>query len=225
MKKFKYRGFATLLLTAFWLWMCVSGFMCYIAPRGRDAHWAGWNIMGLDKDGWGSVHIISSFLFIGIGIWHLWFNWAIMKAHMIKGGKKAMVHKRELGAAFGISTLVMMLTIMQFQPLQAVSDFSEKLKDDYAQTIDRSPWAHAEEFSLATLGRKLGISSERIMQIAEKTGYKVDLYDRLDEIAKEYDTTPMAIFAMIRGELGDEYRLPDKKAATKCGGGPRKQKI
>ena len=73
--RFSWRAFTSILLVWSGLVMAVSGIVLYIAPTGRVAHAAVWTLMGLDKEGWGAVHTILSFIFTIFAILHIVLNW------------------------------------------------------------------------------------------------------------------------------------------------------
>lgn len=49
--------------------MLVSGAALYFAPKGKISNETGWQVSGLDRQGWDSIHIILATLFVGFKLW------------------------------------------------------------------------------------------------------------------------------------------------------------
>lgn len=69
------RGLTSLLTLAGFIIMGVTGLVLYFVPQGRIAYWTHWTFLGLDKTQWGDIHILSSVLFVAVGIVHTVNNW------------------------------------------------------------------------------------------------------------------------------------------------------
>ncbi len=69
------RAFASLCSLAGFMLLCVTGLILFLEPHGRVAYWTRWCFLGLEKDQWGNIHIISGFLFLIAGAFHLYYNW------------------------------------------------------------------------------------------------------------------------------------------------------
>ena len=81
-KRFSAKGFTSLLLTCSFLVLAVSGIILFMTPKGRDAHWTNWTMLGLGKEGWGAVHINNSILFLAASeIKRLWIGCGLNAQH------------------------------------------------------------------------------------------------------------------------------------------------
>ncbi|MDD3289087.1 MAG: DUF4405 domain-containing protein [Alphaproteobacteria bacterium] len=67
-----WRAVISMLMVFGFVILAVSGILLYVAPHGRAAEWS---FMLLNKQDWRNLHIVFSFLFIAISIWHLVLNW------------------------------------------------------------------------------------------------------------------------------------------------------
>ena len=77
--RFSYRVLTSFFVTFDFLILLVTGVVLYVVPHGRVANWINWELMGLSKDQWTSVHILSALLFLLVSILHLIFNWKPFK--------------------------------------------------------------------------------------------------------------------------------------------------
>ena len=89
--------------------------------------------MGLSKDQWTSVHILSALLFLLVSILHLIFNWKPFKHyfyHKLQG-----VHRlRELSLALLISGFFFYSGVSSVKPLAYVLDWGESLKESWVES-------------------------------------------------------------------------------------------
>ena len=123
--RFSYRVLNSFFVTFDLLILLVTGVVLYVVPHGRVAYWTNWELMGLSKDQWTSVHILSALLFLLVSILHLIFNWKPFKHyfyHKLQG-----VHRlRELSLALLISGFFFYSGVSSVKPL--ANDLNTALK-------------------------------------------------------------------------------------------------
>ena len=100
--RFSYRVLTSFFVTFDFLILLVTGVVLYLVPHGRVANWINWELMGLSKDQWTSVHILSVLLFLLVSIFHLIFNWKPFK-HYFYHKLQGVQRFRELSLALLIS--------------------------------------------------------------------------------------------------------------------------
>lgn len=206
------RGFISLLLASQFLLLTISGVVRYGSPRGRDANWANWQIFGLDKDQWSSLHIVSAvFVLILAGV-HLFYNWRPFISY-IRTRSNAMRRKKwELVISILLTIVIIFGTVLNVPPLGFLIEHSEELKDDYATSIQRSPWPHAEEATLSFLAKSYEVPTKQIVRKLQKSGYNVNEADSLLHIGKRYKTSPLKIYNLLGLK-----QLSKNKNQTRCG--------
>jgi hypothetical protein len=146
--KFQTKGFTTILLAAAFVVMSLSGIILYLAPRGRVANWAGWMMLGLEKQDWRGVHINLSLLFLIVAGLHLYLNWPLFLAYIKKKGSLALNLKLETLMALLLAVVVLAGTILHIPPFSTIVDFSSQIKDYWERQASESPTPQTEELSV-----------------------------------------------------------------------------
>jgi hypothetical protein len=199
-KGFHKRGFITFLTLMSFLIMTVTGFVLYFAPQGRIAYWVDWRFWGIGKTDWGSIHTISCFLFVIVGIYHLIFNWKALVnyiANKVSGGFRL---KKEFGIALIISLAVILGSMYQVPGIKQVLDFSEYAKTLWVKGKEYDPpIVHAEQLSLKNFAKKMNIDLAPATAELNKNGVKVaNPDDSLSKIAKDNRTSPVNLYILIK---------------------------
>ncbi len=203
------RSLTAFLVTWSFLILTISGVVLYIVPQGRIAYWVHWGLWGLEKEDWGHVHMMFGGLFIVTGILHLYFNWKPFKKYLAERISGQYRVSRELAISLLLSILILAGSIWEVPPVSWVFDLNKTVKDAWVTGPDlEPPFGHAEEISLAGIARRMNLDLPKAEQALLDAGFKVaDRGDSLDRIARDNDTTPMAIYGVIR-------RFPLKQEAT-----------
>ncbi len=203
------RSLTAFLVTWSFLILTISGVVLYIVPQGRIAYWVHWGLWGLEKEDWGHVHMMFGGLFIVTGILHLYFNWKPFKKYLAERISGQYRVSRELAVSLLLSILILAGSIWEVPPVSWVFDLNKTVKDAWVTGPDlEPPFGHAEEISLAGIARRMNLDLPKAEQALLDAGFKVaDRGDSLDRIARDNDTTPMAIYGVIR-------RFPLKQEAT-----------
>ncbi len=94
-----------------------SGIFLYVSPSGRIARETGWQILGVDKEGWESIHDLFGFVFIFITLLHLWLNRKVLLAYLYDRVRKVYRLKAELITALLFTGLVFAVAVLHLLPL------------------------------------------------------------------------------------------------------------
>jgi len=195
------RGFVSLLLLFQTVVLAFSGVVRYFSPRGREAHWVDWRVLGLNKDQWTSIHMVSALAFVILATVHLIYNWRPMLSYIRRSAQAVRRRGLALAAALLLSAVLLALTVTNLPPAGMLFAESEKLKDDYAASIERAPWAHAEEATIETVCKRLGVPVEKALGALKSAGFPAhSSMETLAEIARRHGTSPNRVFAVIEGQ-------------------------
>ncbi len=137
------RSFAVFSMFLIVLILGISGIVLYVAPPGRYANFAGWQVLGVDKAGWESIHTNFSWIFLILTTLHLYFNWRVIRGYLRRGLVWTVRYRLELGTATGVTLLVLAGTIMNWPPFSTVMNFGETVKrywETQGVTVIGSPW-------------------------------------------------------------------------------------
>lgn len=97
--------------------LILSGIALLVSPSGRIARQTGWQILGLDKGGWESVHDLFGFFFIFLTLVHLWLNRHAIICYLQNRARTAFRMKKELIAALLVTAVVFLLATLHVFPL------------------------------------------------------------------------------------------------------------
>ena len=84
----------------------------FIVPKGRIAFWADWQMWGLTKDQWGSIHIVNGMLFLSALCLHIYYNWHPIISYFKNRVGEIKLFTRELNAASVSYTHLTLPTIL-----------------------------------------------------------------------------------------------------------------
>ncbi len=189
----------SLTLAFSFLIMSITGVILYIVPKGKVAYWADWHIFGLTKTQYGDLHITSMFLFLVITIWHIYYNWKPLVNYLKDSTKKVTFSKKEFLIALALNTLFVAGTLIGIQPFQATLDINNDIKSYWEKEYGSPPYGHAEESSLNSFSRRMGIDIEQAMMRLHEKNIRVDAASQtLLEISQENKISPKTIFDAIK---------------------------
>ncbi len=196
------RAFVSLLLLVQTAVVTVSGIVRYVSPRGREAHWVDWRVWGLDKDQWSSVHMVSAALFLALAVLHLAYNWRAMVAYLGRAAGTLRGRGTEVSVVLLVTVGLLALTILDVPPANLAFRYSEQLKEDYAASVERAPWAHAEDATVEQVSRRLGLPVATVLADLEDAGMPArDGTETLAEIARRYGTSPAQVYEAFAAGL------------------------
>ncbi len=208
--KFSWKSFISFGLTYLFIILLVSGIMLFAAPPGRYAHWVNWKILGFTKDDWGAIHIVFSFTFIILSIFHLFvINWKSFLLYLRSKKKKGINKNREFYWSTILTLVFFFGIIFSVPPFKYVVDFGEYLTESWEQVENEPPIPHAELLTITELAEQLEISSvEEIIQKLKNHDIKFDNTNEqtLQEIAEINNTTPIKIYEQITSQIKSQQR-------------------
>ncbi len=211
--KFQFKGFVSLFLAVLSLVMGFSGIILYLVPRGRVANWTGWTMLGLEKQGWQTIHMNFALLFLIVVGLHLYLNWSIFWAYIKRKERLAINLKLETLIAILLAGVVLTGTIMRIQPFNTVLDYNYQIKNYWDRWASEAPSPHAEELRLNQFADNLSLSSSAIMKALQQDGLVItDAKTTIGEIATANGMTPADVFSAIK------KHFPDASKQGKGGG-------
>ena len=194
------RSFIAFLVTWSFIILTVTGIILYIVPQGRIAYWINWNLFALDKTQWGELHMIFGGLFIGTGIWHLYYNWKPFKKYLSEKVSGHIKIKRELVTSLLLTFVIISASILRLPPVSWVFDLNGYIKDSWITSPAlEPPFGHAEEVSLAALARRTGLDLKRAETALQQNSITFNgAKDTIKQIATANDKTPKEIWQLIQ---------------------------
>lgn len=209
-RKFSWRAFISFGLTYMMLILLVSGFILYISPPGRYAHWVTWSLWGMTKEEWQSIHTIFSFSFIILSIFHLFSaNWRAFVYYIRAKSVSGFNKKFEFLFATLLIAFVFVGTFYSVPPFENVMTLGEDLTNSWEKVEKRAPVPHAELLTLSELAYQLKIDSVEVMTRKldnHKISYENTTVQTLQEIANANQMTPAELYEIISKNAGNEMQ-------------------
>ena len=199
--KFKFRAFTALIVLWSFILENVTGIVLYIVPPGRIAHWTNWKLWGFTKEQWAALHTIFGYIFLIFAVIHIYYNWKPILNYIKRKVKTGLRMRMELTVSLILTVLVFVATAISIPPFSTVMDFGTKMKNSWEESNQEPFIPHAEEMSLDKLIEQIGISLEEAQLLLEEKGIKVENSGSLvKDIAKDFDTSPVAIYEILEKE-------------------------
>ncbi len=198
--KHSLRSLTAFLVTWAFIVLTVTGIILYIVPQGRVAYWVHWSLAGMEKEQWGWVHMMFGGVFIISGFLHLYFNWKPFKKYFADRVKGHFKLKQEIVVATVLTMLIFVASAFNIPPASWVIDLNGWAKGTWVTSPESEPpYGHAEEASLAGISRKMDFDINKVTTALDAKGIEfTGIKDTLDNIARNNNTTPMAIYEIIR---------------------------
>jgi len=193
------RGFISLLLTFSFLILLLSGIVLFIMPHGRIAYWLDWRFLGINKDGWTSVHIMFGIIAVLASLFPLFmFNWKTFLGYVKKGAKKGASLKAELVLSVVLCTVVFIGASKESIPFSSIMDAGESIKKSWVTKNQKPPLPHAELMSIAELCDRLDIPVNDAIGRIRNAGISIKgPGERLAFIAKRNKISARRIFIIM----------------------------
>ena len=210
-----FRGLTAFLTLSGFLLMTLTGIVLYFEPEGRIAYWVDWTFLGLTKSDWGNIHVISSFLWVIAGAFHLYFNWKILMAYFYRKAKGGWNLKKELITAVVVSVLVVIVSMYPVPPFSNFLDLGDTLKSSWVEGPEfEPPFGHAELLSLKVFCKKTNIDLDLALAEFKQKGYTVDSpQTTLADIAAANHVSPKDLYSAIR-QLEEKIVMPKTEKYT-----------
>lgn len=223
-RTWKWRSLVSFYLLFAGVAMLISGLVLYVAPQGRVAHSTGWQLLGLGKEQWESVHTLFSYTGAIFGIAHLILNWKVLLNYLRTRTHRAYRLRAELVIALLLAVIVGIGSALHLPPFGAVMDWSETLKDSWdtkaalpitseeheEETIPTQEAATEEygngnagtgwgQFTVGELCAQEGIPVADGLAHLDEYGMKVDASSRIRTLADSSGYAPSEVADIIRG--------------------------
>jgi hypothetical protein len=215
-KKFSWRSFISFGLLYFFLVLLFSGAILYITPPGRIANWTDWQLLGLTKSQWQTMHTNFSYLFAILSIFHLFtINWKTFWSYIRSRVRSGLNRKTELILATLLTAIFMFGVIYSWPPFSTIMDLGETLKEGWEEEYTAPPVPHAEEFTIMELSSDiLKIPEAEVVSKLADLGIMVENnMQNLKDLSGQVDLSPSAIYNELAGDSRHE------KVGIKQGGG------
>ena len=145
MDRMQKRGLTSFLTLGGFLVMVFTGIVLYIAPLGWAANRLDWTFLGLNKHQWSDIHVIFSMLWMVAGLFHLYFNWRVLKAFIHNKAHGGWRMRKELALAAVVMAVVMVCAVYQAPPVQYIVDLSDRIKSSWITTTPTGEFADRSE--------------------------------------------------------------------------------
>ena len=213
-KFFRGRVLTSLVITAAFLVMLLSGIVLFAAPEGRVAHWTDWRFLGLAKDQWRALHNTTALLFLVGSCLHLYFNWRPLVFYIGSGG--GLDRKRELFGAVAIVAIVAAGTVVGMSPFSQITTLQYRVRAYWHTRTQPAPYPHAEDSTLADFAERTEVSLQELETELQKSGVTpTDPSATIGDLARKHRTSPSALM----GDLGSPGRHLGRGRGTSQGMG------
>jgi len=170
--RFRWRALTSVLITAAFLVLTLSGVILFLAPPGRVANWTNWAIFGLRKSEWGGLHIVFGALFLLSAVVHIFFNWRPLLGYFRNRWSQASGLRWEWLAALAIGGGVYWGTRAGAPPFSTLIAWSESIRESWESPRERAPIPHAELLTLKELADKAALDFALAASRLEAKGIK-----------------------------------------------------
>jgi hypothetical protein len=181
--------------------MTYTGIMLFIAPPGRVAHWANWELLGMNKELYGQLHTTFMVLFIVATILHLYYNWKPLTSYMKNQAKKLIIFTKEMIVATIITLLFTLGTIYQVVPFSSFLNFGEAIQDSWEKDYGTAPYSHAELSSLKSFCQKLNYDLTESQKILKQNNIIFEISQSLSTIAHNNGVSPQFIYELLKNNF------------------------
>lgn len=197
-KKFKFRRFISFTLFFSFFILCFSGFALYIKPEGDIARWIDWTFVGISKSGWEGFHVLFSIFFLIFALVHLFFNWKVLLNYLKDKITRGLTLKKELFSSIIIIILLLICTVMQWQPFWKIAEWRQGFKKNKNLVTVEEPESGFSKKELSYVAEYVNLPVEKVVQKLNKLEIRVnDTNERLIDIAKENKTSPEIIYINV----------------------------
>jgi hypothetical protein len=169
---FRWRALTSVLITAAFLVLLLSGIILFIAPPGRVANWTNWAILGLRKSEWAGLHITFSALFLSAALLHIIFNWRPLLSYFRTRWGEASGLRFEWVAALVLVVGFYVGTRANWPPFTTLIAYSNSIRESWETPRQRAPIPHAELLTLQELANQASVNMSTVSSRLEAKGIK-----------------------------------------------------
>lgn len=227
--RFSFKAFTSFALVAGGVVIATAGIVLFIAPPGRVANLTDWQLLGLDRAGWGAVRTTFALFFIIAAALHIYFNWAVFKAYLNRRSSTTRSRWWELGSSLIFVALLVVLTLRGAPPFSNVAALGERARASWpvpdelprmsaqgasdpatapaTQTLEPAgtgprtsgSGAGMGQLTLAALCQQEGVALSDAIARLEAIGVTASGNDRLQILAARADRVPSEMASVVRG--------------------------
>ena len=198
------RRFTTFLLLFSFLSVVVSGVFCYVKPKGAVAHWTGWSLLGLTKEGWEGTHMSLSLLFLCAAGLHLFFNWKPFAHYFRNSFSFKGSGPWEALLPLCLVVLFWAGTLADVPPVSLVPEGHSYFKKKVwaGGGFPPVPWDGAEKTALGELALDYGLSFPVFRKKLEASGFTPrGSEETLKKLARRYEVSPAEVVLRALGPV------------------------
>jgi hypothetical protein len=210
-KKFNMRGLTSLFATYGFILLAITGIILYIVPAGRIAYWVEWQFLGLGKEHWGQIHILSCIMFLIAGGFHIYFNWKPLVRYFVEKANKGLGIKKELVVSTLVTLVIVFAAINRTPPFHYIFEWEDAIKNSWIISEEyEPPFGHAELTSLKSFTKKQGIDLKQAESLLKQNNIEVErTEDSMGKIANNNNISPMELYRMIKPlEKQEKVEIP-----------------
>ena len=200
---FKFRPFVSVMVSASFVMLVVTGAVLFLAPPGRIANWTDWRILALGKHDWIDLHIWFALVFLLAALCHLWLNWKPLISYFKSRATKRLGLRWEWVAAGIVCVGIFAGTRAAIPPFSNVLAWNEQLKWSWDKPTEQAPIAHAELLSLGELAEQANVPWETAQKRLVNIGLEgVTTEVEVRALADQNRMTPARVYELITGDSG-----------------------
>jgi len=208
-RTFSGRAFTSVATALCFTALAITGVVLFITPPGRVAHWTGWRLGGLTKDGWSALHIWFALSFLIASGFHIWLNWQSLLSYFKSRVTRHLALRREWALALVLCIAIFAGTLVEIPPFSSLMALNDGLKNSWEKSGERAPIPHAERLSLHELASKVGVELETMMANLKASAIAVESSESLvGDLAHDHHLTPMQLYHIAIGKSGQEHGRP-----------------
>ncbi|TWI76738.1 uncharacterized protein DUF4405 [Desulfobotulus alkaliphilus] len=199
MKQFSIKKWTSLTLCFTFAIAAFSGIILAIMPHGRQIHWMGWQLMGVEREGWQALHVAFSLLILLAGVLHLLaYNWKLFVSYFKNREKKWGLSREFYGAS--LVTLIFLVSSVTFTPpVSWLMNGVDHVKEAWVTEDNKPPFPRADSMSLADVCRMEGLSLEQAVEKIRAKGLEFRRPEQtLGSIARANGLSARDVYLVIR---------------------------
>lgn len=179
--------------------LAFTGLVLFFAPEGRIALLSDWSFLGIDKEAYIELHIVTMTLFLTVALWHIYNNFGALTCYLKNSARRFSWIKKELWISLGIVLVFVAGTLWHLYPFQAIIDANHAIKSSWEHTQSATLSSdRLGQQSLADLAQTGLISLQKSLEFLNKEGIKATPHQRLGKLSKKLEMTPAQLIQKLK---------------------------
>lgn len=175
-----------------------TGIMLFIAPHGKIAYWANWELLGFAKGEYTSLHNTFFVLFLLSFVFHVYFNFKAIKSYLSNQVREIVIFTKEMLIAIVLTALFIIGTLTNIIPFSTFLSLGDDAKAHWAETYGEPPYNRAELSSLKVFIKKTGLDEKDAVENLQKSNIVFDsVEEKLVDVAKRNNISPNEIYEIM----------------------------